>query len=568
MERTSASAKERIDALDTECYAIADELSRATMLLRDEGLPIEKVLVNRIASLDKDIRDACEELRAWATELGVADLPDPFTTSVRCARQMLQQIAITEVDVKRERDAALAILEQVLAIRTIDQTAFAPLETCQDAARQLRADILDVQPPALHLDAAALVAGTHPFAALLALFDPHALDNTAYDRYLEQVETSFERSLRGALFRNQLTLHAATTAPDSYASVQREEPGNGDTTPAGSSADTPLAGAAADIPEITPQAELLLEEAAEPGATPPIIDSATSETLVVQATPQPLDTLSAAPEPEPGKYENGRWLAAETTFIPNLVLSDIPETAFDIKLSQARQLAKELIAIAPEERAASLADLIFLLLAEQRSAEAYQISRVCEQVYAEQNTALPEWFVRALALGVHLQGSYTAIANTLQDDMVTFNTDLFQQGDEQMQRALTLLGVGALLPIAMLAPETGAAELLLYLPARNLPKAINRVRQAIGEFFKTHSAIDANTMRFLRDNSVWEQEWQDILTDTQDYWDDAENKRLVYAPASEVWWPSRVLNAIGHGMVELDQTRWLRVSNDPTDPGR
>lgn len=545
MKRSIATVMERVEALDHECNDLADELAHATMLLRDEGQPIAPVLLGRIEMLNQEIQKTCADLHTWATELERIDLPNPAAASVLRARQLLLQISLAEADISRERDAAIAILDQVAGIVNIDDPNFPALQACQSDALALRAALLTVDPPELHPEARALAQGAHPFARLVAILaDTLRLDDATYGAYLDSVQQSFGRALEIALVRHRLALHQPEPTDEPPASESPAATEFATPEPLGNDYDR------APAPELVPSAP---EPAHDLNGSAPA--SAPDEPVELGA---PLQS-AALDEPVASIYvpaleDQGPWLAdpdpvveraALTSAQPTADIGDqelfapaLPESneqAEPIEQSAARQRAGQLLAQPAKRRDRALPELVFLLLAEQRTSLAYHLARVCEQIGAEQAGAPPAWLVRALALGQHLHAARSPIANDLKD---CFPNALESQALDQPaahKLAQTLLIMAATLPAAMLAPETGAADVLHYVAADPLPPQTQALCGAIGEFFKTQPPIDEATMRLLHEQAGWRQEWENLRLDAQTFWNEVEHKRLIYVPATEVW---------------------------------
>ncbi|MCZ0902980.1 hypothetical protein ON021_24070, partial [Microcoleus sp. HI-ES] len=105
------------------------------------------------------------------------------------------------------RDAALKVIDRVLAIAHREQSDFAPLQSVHAKARELQRAISESTPTQLHSDAESLVSGKHPVSAVLALVEQQdKLDDEQWVILEETVSAAFGKQIAVAISRGKLTI--------------------------------------------------------------------------------------------------------------------------------------------------------------------------------------------------------------------------------------------------------------------------------------------------------------------------------------------------------------------------
>ena len=109
----------------------------------------------------------------------------------------------------RVRRAALDVLDRVDGLACPAEPGFAPLASCRELSRSLRASIAAAGPGDVHDEARRLAAGDHPLAALLGIVRAdEATPDAAWAGWYEAVESGLGRGLAVAAARGKLVERA------------------------------------------------------------------------------------------------------------------------------------------------------------------------------------------------------------------------------------------------------------------------------------------------------------------------------------------------------------------------
>src|SRR4028118_1618701 len=117
----------------SETYGnLADRLSQAAKQLQDSGLPPSDSLLQEIAAYSRNFAGVQKQ----ALELNKSALAPGEITSLKDIQNLVETAAASEGKAGI-RDAALKVLDRVLAIAHREQSDFAPLQSVQAKAREL-----------------------------------------------------------------------------------------------------------------------------------------------------------------------------------------------------------------------------------------------------------------------------------------------------------------------------------------------------------------------------------------------------------------------------------------------
>ena len=187
----------------SETYAnLADRLSMAAKQLQDSGLPPSDSLLEEVAAYS--LRFAAVQKQALEANNWVIAPGD--ITSLKDIQNLVETAAASEGKASI-RDAALKVIDRVLAIGHREQSDFAPLQSVHAKARELHRAISESTPTQLHSDAESLVSGKHPVSAVLALVEQQdKLDDEQWVILEETVSAAFGKQLAVAISRGKLTI--------------------------------------------------------------------------------------------------------------------------------------------------------------------------------------------------------------------------------------------------------------------------------------------------------------------------------------------------------------------------
>lgn len=187
----------------SETYAnLADRLSQAAKQLQDSGLPPSDSLLQEVAAYSRNFAGVQKQ----ALELNKSAIAPGEIASLKDIQHLVETAAASEGKAEI-RDAALKVIDRVLAIAHREQSDFAPLQSVHARARELQRAISESTPTQLHSDAESLVSGKHPVSAVLALVEQQdKLDDEQWVILEETVSAAFGKQIAVAISRGKLTI--------------------------------------------------------------------------------------------------------------------------------------------------------------------------------------------------------------------------------------------------------------------------------------------------------------------------------------------------------------------------
>jgi tetratricopeptide (TPR) repeat protein len=210
LEPGLAALRERSERLQRDWSRLADELSRAAEALRHPGVPASAELAEELRSssarfdvLREDVARAAEGLGLDGSEVRSA-ADRAALDGCYPALERAERSAWERSETQRE---ALEVLDRALALVHTGNRAFPPLDDCLSQVRRWREDLAASGPGALPDDAAALVAGTHPVAAVVALAgNDEQLSDERWTELMDAVRDAFGEPLAVALARGRIVI--------------------------------------------------------------------------------------------------------------------------------------------------------------------------------------------------------------------------------------------------------------------------------------------------------------------------------------------------------------------------
>jgi tetratricopeptide (TPR) repeat protein len=212
-----SALRARSEGLQDDWSRLAEALSRAAEALRHPGVPASVELAEELRSsahrfdaLRDDVARAAESLGLDGSEVrGVAD-----RVALEAFFPALERAELSASERSETQRRALAILDRALVLAHTADRAFPPLAECLSLVRRWREDLAAARPAALPDDAAALVAGSHPVAALLALAANDALlSDDRWTELMDAVRGAFGDPLAVAVARGKIALAPPDAAP-------------------------------------------------------------------------------------------------------------------------------------------------------------------------------------------------------------------------------------------------------------------------------------------------------------------------------------------------------------------
>ncbi|MEG4970960.1 hypothetical protein QUB11_30620 [Microcoleus sp. B6-A1] len=187
----------------SETYAnLADRLSQAAKQLQNSGLPPSDSLLQEVATYSRNFATVQKQ----ALDLNKSGITPGEITSLKDIQNLVETASASEGKAEI-RDAALKVIDRVLAIAHREQSDFAPLQSVHARARELQRAISESTPTQLHSDAESLVSGKHPVSAVLALVEQQdKLDDEQWVILEETVSAAFGKQIAVAISRGKLTI--------------------------------------------------------------------------------------------------------------------------------------------------------------------------------------------------------------------------------------------------------------------------------------------------------------------------------------------------------------------------
>lgn len=246
-------------------------------------------------------------------------------------------------------------------------------------------------------------------------------------------------------------------------------------------------------------------------------------------------TAVAPPEPTEDQVEEGGAVSAdkEAEAAGKTDSSDDqPETPATIR---AATLAGSMITD-EKRRSQRLTDLVWAILHEEWTDVAYHLVRTLDARDHDLTCVPPGWLLEAVMLerAVLRDVGESLIADRLSGGFRGFSEDLFIGGSDRFGAAIALLVLSASLRPALLAPGTGAYELLRQASqfvAGTYPE-LHEFSLAILEFCGLHCRFDLGAAKgqAYRDATL-----KAILDDAAKWRSEAPTRNMIYAPARALW---------------------------------
>ena len=202
MEAAHNDLLQQIARLSETYGNLADRLSQAAKQLQDSGIPPSDSLLQEVAAYSRNFATVQKQ----ALELNKSAIAPGEIASLKDIQNLVETAAASQGKAEI-RDAALKVIDRVLAIAHREQSDFAPLQSVHARARELQRAISESTPTQLHSDAESLVSGKHPVSAVLALVEQQdKLDDEQWVILEETVSAAFGKQIAVAISRGKLTI--------------------------------------------------------------------------------------------------------------------------------------------------------------------------------------------------------------------------------------------------------------------------------------------------------------------------------------------------------------------------
>ena len=519
-------------------------------------------LKKQFESLQKSFYDFQTQLFKVAESFGVSpQQPLDEIVSISELKSLLETVEKAEEKqnhIKQIIQEALTVLEKVLRLSHQNNNDFQPLVECQEKAQELKQQFLRDE---VDTETQVLSDRIHPFSELLRLIeDADELDDEHLDELEDFVTESFTRPLSRAALRGKLVVGVTPISelPFSSSVPKGELALDAECVPENNSfvksnprekLETELAKEAIAplpiknfqeqptvevIPEKTPVetvTPLPNTEAPEEIETEPPIDSHLPEDIA----PLPIKNFQEQPTVEviPEKASVNTAITLPNTELPEEIEAKPPLYNYSPE-DTAQAIAKFIIKNGINKEHTSLCDLIWQLIREQQLSLAYHLASAVELQYPSLEPHLPSWLIRALAFSQHLRSQAGEIAYRLKKDFSSYSESLGISEKSQWNQAVMLLLAATSLRPALLAPNTGASNILHQLRLGEL-NALYNYCQIVAKYGDQHLALEPNILKKATDRATWQKASDELHQKIEYWWSQAPQQDMTYKRANKVW---------------------------------
>ena len=449
---------------------VAAQLEEAATALR-QGSPASVALEEHLAAA----RTEFESLRAAALQAATSGADSPDIRTLPAIIEKLDELTAQSLSgaIHQMRLRALAVLDNVLALRHVSNPEFNPLLKCQRPAELARSEILKQTDLEQHPYEAELAEGSHPLTSLSRLVNEMPeIDDETIERLDNDIRLAYGSALALAAVRGLLKV-------SSEKSQRSPELSNGDDT------------AVTDERPAQTRADSDERDKNEPLQEGPTDATASSES-------------PAEPSPEPTA------LGTESTSLIARVRGD-DQTAVE--------------------------DLAWQLLAENRAEAAFQLISVFRSNDQQLDAApwLLPWMVRPLLLGPHIGYPNSEVFRALREDYSNFRETWLAQGRQDWRTAIgLLLAAGAFRP-ALLAPATGASTVLRSLHLGPGLEQTYELTCLLAEHAERQNPLEITALRGASTQAEWQREQELLQTEVETWLAQVNLRTLIFRGATNVW---------------------------------
>ncbi len=540
---------QRLSLLQQAFSRLGAQLYEAGKDLQERGILPGENFVEEILASRRDFAELRTEVTEFAHSLSASSLPafvEPLT--LKEVEVLLQ--AVIEIDkIAIIRQKAWPVLDRVLAIAHVNNLDFLPLQEQQAKARELQQAIEEPDDSASSFQA--LADGTHPFCALLTLIERREeLDDEQWETLKEAVAEPLGKPLALAASRGKLIIPAEknSLAVETFATPAASPVAEIDFQRSDAIAESLSASdieRAASLSETT----ALVEPMQTPGAAQPLAPPVAGDTTAPSPITAPLDQQETPEEIfEP--------VQKSTPVSEHLSLSPAPQHAtLEKPLSPPKQILwphdERLCYFSPQDSAAKIAglileappanrgeglrDLIWRLLLDDNLGLAYHLARCLESLYPNLRPRLPAWLLHGVVLTRHLRHENGEIAQLLKDDFRQFDASCLPAEQFEWNNAVRFLLATAALRPTLVAPGTGAFEILRVLRFKDgLPQLFEYCQNIIG-YGSNYQALDPNALKKIKGQTAWQDELETLQKEVEIWLEQATEKQAEYALATFVW---------------------------------
>jgi hypothetical protein len=517
---TSSSLFQTLATLTDRAEQLSAQLSKAAKRLHEAGDIPNEELLEAVTEFRRTFFTLRDQGLTTAESLATPSCPPSGApTSLHDLKALVQSIAQEEERKTRYGEVAkqaLAVLDRVLLIQHREQPVFPPLQDCQEQARTIREAIAEACWPNMHPSLESLAKGEDPFSDFLSWVEQKdSLDDEAWALLQETVEQTFGKALAIAASRGKLFLPTSISLQQDFMPIQSPH-----------AVTTGGLQTALDLYSSPHNAREEAENAVLPVTSPSEVDE-----ILISNDNEEKTTLEALTNTELGKEYDSLTYGMQTS-LDVVSLGSLYSFALE---DSAQHIAATIVLQDSATRAASLRDLTWRLLAEDKGAQAFHLASYLEARHPQIPHRLPSWLLRALILGRHVRHAAGEAARFLEEDLSHFSPSLYPPAQQEWNQALSFLLAAATLQPALLAPHTQAPVVLRSLRWEMPLPQLAMYCKSIADYGVRQYPLDPNLLKKGKEQVAWQAEMDVIKQAVELWWARAPRLSFTFTPATKVW---------------------------------
>ncbi len=537
---------------------LAARLTLVAQALQDPGAPPAERLIEELTSSQRNFRNLRTCALTLAQSLPISPLPEAEAIAslvdLKALLWTVKQGEEQKAHLEAHQQQALQVLDRVLTIVHRDQIVFPPLLECKERANELRLAVSTVRWPDSHPIIDVLVEGKHPFLDLLTLIEgQEELDDDRWAVLQDTIEQEFGRPLAVAASRGKLTMSLASSPEQPSVT-----PGTSEIVLAPSDQPAVVVEQLSDSLDSLATTEQETDIQAETALLTTPQDGATAEEWEVEETVAVLPEVESEEETV-NELPHGAEPETEIAS-PLIVAAPLLET-HEQPESQTQPEAH--LEEPSDERLSLLRNLMWQLIAEDKSNLALHIAGYLETQHPELQPGMPAWLIRSVALGRLIRHANGEIARLLKEDFTRFTPECFATPNSDWNQAVQLLMVAATLQPALLAPQTGASTVLHALQLPEEVSQLSQICRLIADYGDNGEPLDPKVLRKGKEQAVWQTTMDELKKSAEAWSTRTLTVSLPHPPATKVWkkWqePKGVLNVILSTIRQNDLSKLTQV---------
>jgi len=532
---------QQIEALTQEFKNLAERLDAAASRLREPGEPFPTDLEWQTSSLRLRFEKLAAEVlsRTGIHETDRKKTPASLAECSQLLKSFESSLAQSIVDELRE------LVDTVLKIRHIDSRDFPPLLECQAHAKEVR-KLLSQQSVPRDLNQEQRTEG---FKHLVEMIRSH--DSIPDERWMELeefIEKVFSRPLRVAVSRGKLVIPTEDKrtiekpgeevvtgpvekepiiAPSAEPLSSGSSPSQHKKTRKKSRHDSgahvqPAAPAGTAAPEVEIEANIQAEDSMEPVAEQ--VETANDQVELLG------DSGIVSKEAQPADQKGESAFPSQAAVTAEHAKTESLETGLNT-VELASRIQSRLPELAPE----LLNELIWCLIAEGHPELACHLAVARNRLYPDlQSEILPE-MIKAVIVGRRVGFPAGELSQEIQSLLENFRGQE-KAGRKDVDVATRLMWAASAVRASLFAPHTGAGHILaMARPDCGGGHHLADLCKGIADLSEMGKPFNPMELVRTMDSSSWETLEQNIRRQASDWFRQAPNRTIKYAPATKVW---------------------------------